>query len=78
MFGWLVKAPGRALQQKFVSLGTIKGKTRIEIEAVVGAPNSISAAAGGMVLCQWMAVGYHIALLFDGDICQGITHEFSG
>ena len=74
MIGWLVKAPGRALQQKFISLGNFQGQTRKQIEAVVGPPNSISAVGNG-TLCQWMATGYHIAVLFDGDVCKGITHE---
>lgn len=50
MFGWLVKkALPVSLTASKSSLGTIR-KLRIEIEAVVGAPNSISAAAGGMVM----------------------------
>ena len=72
----LVKAPGASLQSKFVGLGTLKGKTRNEIIAVVGPPNSISAAANGKTLYQWLATGYHIALLFDGDTCEGVTHQF--
>ena len=76
MLGWLVRAKGRALQQQFVNLGVLQGKSRSDIEAVVGSPNSVSAAGPDTVLCQWMATGYHIALLFDADnICQGITHE---
>jgi hypothetical protein len=71
-----VRAPGRHLAQKFVSLGKMTGKTRNEIQAVVGPPNSISAMAGGKVLCQWMATGYHIAILFDstGQFIK-ITHQ---
>ena len=70
-----VRAPGVALSKKFVALGNLKGKTYSEIVSACGAPNSTSAAANGK-LCQWMATGYHIALLFDeNDICQGITHN---
>jgi hypothetical protein len=76
MFGWLVRMKGRALQQQFVDLGVLQGKTRSEIEAVVGAPNAVSAAGPDTILCQWMATGYHIALLFDVDgECQGVSHE---
>ena len=70
-----VKSPGRALQSKFVSLGSLKGRSKTEIVAVVGLPNSISGLPNGKTLCQWMATGYHIALRFDGEICEGITHE---
>jgi hypothetical protein len=72
----LVKAPGSNLQGKFVGLGTLKGRTKDEIISVVGPPNSISAAANGKTLYQWIATGYHIALLFDGSTCEGITHQF--
>jgi hypothetical protein len=73
----LVKAPGNRLQQQFVSLGQLPGKTKAEIIAAVGQPSSMSATADGKVLLQWISTGYHIALLFDGESCLGITHEFS-
>jgi len=73
----LVRAPGRNLGAKFVKLGQLKGKTKTEIIAAVGPPNSTSATTGGRTVCQWMATGYHIALLFDGEMCEGVTHEFS-
>jgi hypothetical protein len=72
----LVKAPGKSLQRKFLSLGTLTGKSKSQIISVVGQPNSISGTAGGKTLCQWMATGYHIALIFNGEICEGVTHEF--
>lgn len=76
----LVKAPGTALNQKFVSLGTLKGKTYQEIVAKCGAPNANSSKAlddGSVVkIRQWMATGYHIVLLFDeNDICLGVSNE---
>jgi hypothetical protein len=73
-----VKAPGNLLQQKFGNLGQLPGKTKEEIIAVVGPPNSISAAGDGKSLLQWITPGYHVALLFEGEACLGITHEFSG
>lgn len=72
-----VTSEGRSLQQKFVNLGTLTGKTKNEIIAAVGAPNAISASAEGKTLLQWQKTGYHIALIFNGDICEGITHEFA-
>ena len=74
---YLIKAPGRALQTKFVSLGVLKGKTKEEIIKTVGLPNAISGAPNGGQLLQWIPTGYHIALLFDKEgICQGVTHQF--
>ena len=72
-----VRAPGRSLGNKFASLGNVQGKSYREIVAICGAPTSVSTVEGGK-LCQWMATGYHIALLFDADDkCLGISHEAS-
>lgn len=71
-----VKAPGTFLQQKFVKLGTLKGKTLAEITSACGAPSSISTMDDGTKVYQWMATGYHIVLLFDkNDICLGVSSE---
>ena len=71
-----VRAPGAALNMKFTSLGTLKGKTFQEITAVCGQPNSNSVNADGHKVRQWMATGYHIVLLFDeNDICLGVASE---
>ena len=76
-----VKAPGSILQAKFAELtkdtgGVIAGKTYAEIVEKCGAPSSVSSTGTGGKLCQWMATGYHIALLFDEEnVCLGISHE---
>lgn len=72
----MVKAPGNVLNQKFVKLGTLKGKTLSEIQNACGAPSSVSCGADGVKIYQWMATGYHIVLLFDeNDICLGVSSE---
>lgn len=72
----LVRAPGASLNSKFVKLGTLKGKTLQEITSVCGKPNSVSTTAEGIKVRQWIATGYHIALLFDeNDICLGVSSE---
>lgn len=71
----IVAAPGKLLAQKFASAGTLAGKSKDEIVAIVGPPNSVSGLEGGKTLCQWMAAGYHIALRFDGEVCEGVTSE---
>jgi len=70
-----VTAPGRALHQRFVNLGNLQGKSKHEIIATVGQPSSISGLPDGKTLLQWQATGCHMALRFDGDICEGITHQ---
>ena len=72
---WAMNA--MSLRRKFIKLGQLKGKKKAEIIAAAGAPCSISATPTGQVLLQWMQGGYHICLIFDGETCQGISHESS-
>lgn len=67
--------PGKALRAKFAHIGTLKGRTKDEIIAAVGSPSSVSAIKDGVTLLQWQSTGYHIALHFTGDRCNGVTHE---
>ncbi len=74
----VVRASGDDLQKKFVKLGTLTGKTYSEIEKACGKPNAVSSMGNDKTLRQWMATGYHIALIFDkNDICEGVSHELS-
>lgn len=68
---------GRALAQGFASLGNLAGRSKDEIVAVVGPYSSFSVTGPHQVLLQWQSDVYHIALLFEGDVCVGITHEFA-
>ncbi|MEV6259288.1 hypothetical protein AB0M42_00750 [Streptomyces sp. NPDC051784] len=68
---------GRALAQGFAALGNLAGRSKVEIVAVVGPYSSFSVAGPHQVLLQWQSDVYHIALLFEDDICVGITHEFA-
>lgn len=83
IMGAMVKAPGAVLETKFANLvkdsnGVIAGKTYAEIVSVCGSPSAVSPVGDGKKLCQWLATGYHIALVFDeNDICLGISHEVS-
>ena len=78
----IVRLPGGILQQKFVKMGNLQGKTYNEIVAVCGLPRSqssqVSADGKTIQVRQWMATGYHIVLLFDeNDVCMGISHQAS-
>ena len=74
---FVIKMPGRSLQRKFQKLGRLKGTHKDIILAAVGNPNAVSSMADGRTLCQWQATGYHIALIFNGPICEGVTHEYA-
>ena len=73
---YLFRAPGRALKKRFVALGTLKGKSRTEIERAVGPAAQETPLPDGRTLLQWRTTGYHIALIFGTDgRCDGVTHE---
>lgn len=81
IIGIAINASPITLKNKFVSAGTLRGRSKAEIIALVGRPTSVSGADAGKTLLQWMdstgSGSYHIALLFDqNDICEGVTHEF--
>jgi hypothetical protein len=65
-----------SLETKFNQLGILAGKTRAEIISSTGEPTSISAMGDGKLLLQWMETGYHIALVFKDDVCEGVSHVF--
>jgi len=71
---WFVTLGGKQLHQKFAAMGDLKGKTKQEIIAAVGNPSAISGTADGKTVCQWMKTGFHIALIFNGEVCEGISH----
>lgn len=67
---------GEVLQNEFAKLGKLQGKTYNTIVNAVGYPNSITQMQNGRYLAQWIATGYHIALLFNRfDVCMGISSE---
>ncbi|MGX1794211.1 hypothetical protein ACWIGN_00050 [Streptomyces albidoflavus] len=68
---------GRALAHGFATLGNLAGRSKDEIVSAVGPYSSFSVAGPHQVLLQWQSDVYHIALLFEGDVCVGITHEFA-
>ena len=73
---WMFRAPGRALRKRFVALGSLKGRTRREIEKAVGPPAQETPIPGDRTLLQWRSTGYHIALVFEKNgRCVGVTHE---
>lgn len=71
-----VTTPSQELNKKFVGLGTLSGKSYVDIVRVVGEENSKHSIGDGTFLCQWVQPAYHIALLFDANmICIGVSSE---
>jgi len=81
ILGWWIidghpKAQTNALKQKFSSLGNLRGKTITQIEQVVGKPSTWYMVMDKR-LCVWQTQRYHITLVFNGDICEGVESEIS-
>jgi hypothetical protein len=72
---YLAQWSGRSLRTQFQCLGRLEGRTKDEIIRVVGQPSGSWTVGEGKTLLQWMTMGYHVALRFDGDRCEGITYE---
>lgn len=79
----LASAKGNILQQDFIAMGNLVGKTLDEIKAKVGEPNAINACTVAETgkpgsLCTWSNAPYSITLLFDEDNkCLGVNKEIS-
>lgn len=75
IIGAIVRSGGNRLARRFDSLGDVRGMDIHDIVRVVGNPQAESRMANGTRLFQWQAPGCHVALLFAGDECLGITHQ---
>src|SRR5206468_1625665 len=80
--GFLVAAvsgsdPGKQLIRNFVALGNMTGKSRADIEKIVGPPSKTSVLEDGKILCQWVVADTKVALMFRDDIFAGVSQEFS-
>lgn len=80
----LTTAKGNLLQQDFIAMGNLVGKTLDEIKQKVGEPNAINACTVADTgkpgtLCTWTSAPYSITLLFDQDNnCLGVNEEIKG
>lgn len=59
--------PKAQLNNAFVKLGDMRGKSKEDIIAAVGQPKGISNHDDGSKTLAWHAGGYHMVLLFDKD-----------
>ncbi len=69
-------SPELSLNNKFVSLGDLRGKLYDDIVETVGVENKASIIENGYIIREWMLAGFYIALLFDeNDVCLGIEKQ---
>ena len=77
LVSYTLRVQGKELNNKFVAMGELKGKTYNEIKNEVGVENSKTYNSTGCVR-QWVKPGYSINLIFDkNDICLGVNNETS-
>ena len=60
------------LQNRFRQLGTLKGRTLQDILNVAGKPSHRSRINAQREVLEWRRVGFHIALTFTDDVCDGV------
>jgi hypothetical protein len=70
--------PARRLRRGFGRIGDPCGRTMAEIIAVVGQPHSSSDEGEGRRLCQWIVPDYHVALMFQGELCERVVSVIKG
>jgi hypothetical protein len=62
------------LQNRFRRLGVLKGRSLQEILKFVGPPSHRVRTAPNRELLEWRRVGFHIALAFTDDVCDGAEY----
>ena len=75
VIGAIGRTLGNEVPNKFAAAGKLTGKSLSEITSLVGPPNRVSGLPGGKVLYEWVTTHYHIALRFDGEVCEGVVSE---
>lgn len=80
LIGWWVidggpRQKAKQYHEKFISLGTLRGKTRTEIEKVTGQPSSWLSAGPNKIMCTYSVPRYLIILIYENDICEGVNSE---
>lgn len=68
---------GVALNKRFNKLGRVTGLTIRQVTDAVGPPTAVTHASANQIIMQWQEIGYHIVLVFDGGICEGVSHEYA-
>lgn len=62
------------LQNRFRRLGVLKGRELREVLRVAGEPSHRGRIDAHRELLEWRRVGFHIALTFTDEVCDGVVH----
>lgn len=71
----LDRAKGRRYARQLGAMGNLVGKPKATFIQMLGQPASTVLKGEGKVALVWSWPGYAIALLFEGEACQGVLYE---
>jgi len=69
------RSAGRKVARQLAGLGNLVGRQRSEFDSLLGKPASSISKGEGKIAIVWAWPGYAIALLFEGESCQGVLYE---
>jgi hypothetical protein len=62
------------LQNRFKRLGRLEGRALDEIVKFAGKPSYRARLAPNREVLEWRRIGFHIALAFTDDVCDGVEY----
>jgi hypothetical protein len=65
----------RSLPALFLQLGRLTGKSQREIVVAAGEPSAWTDWDEETELLEWRSKQYYVALVFRGEVCQGVQQE---
>ena len=60
------------LQNRFKRLGVLRGRSLDEVVKFAGKPSHRARLDANREVLEWRRVGFHIALLFNDGVCEGV------
>ena len=74
MVAFICAVRAARLKNRFQKLAPLEGRNLDELIRLAGKPSHRSRTAPNREILEWKRVGFHIALAFTNDICDGIIH----
>ncbi|MDP3619127.1 MAG: hypothetical protein Q8R63_04975 [Ramlibacter sp.] len=72
MIAFICAVRAARLKNRFKRLAPLTGRSLDEILKAVGKPGHRSRTAPNREILEWKRVGFHIALAFTNNVCDGI------
>lgn len=72
MLAFIYTLKSLRLQSRFKRLGTLRGRSVEEIVKFAGTPSHRGRLDAHREVLEWRRVGFHIALLFNDGVCEGV------